>query len=805
MQRGGNGAARVANGLLLAALLAAYPLALVRPVHTGTSLVFFLILPVFFWLSLLCLAWLLTTPVGRWHPAAGSDGIVPGYWLPCVVLALAAWVAGNAFIHPGATLFDTVLALGAFVVPVWFAVAPRACLPRRLPLMLAVVWGASAVHGLWQLQVGFQVVGLTGNRNWMAALILALTPWVWLALAPRRSLPAVSLGENLLRKGYSPNPFPNLFGKHIAEFAGRGSARDIPDVTSACLRIPQSAQKVSAGGLGENPFQRGSPNRGWPRVVRLLAGAVVLVVSLGLASRAESRGAWLALGGYLLLFWVLPRFSWPGRGLLVGGLAGVAVACVMTWPERVAQAIEDDIRLPLWAQTARLAAAQPWGGCGPGLFRREFVQYKSAAQMERRVAAAVTEHPHNEPLQVAATLGVPLAVLWLAQWWPLTRRPRGALLACAHFTAWMIFCTALLDKTLTQPPTQIAGYLCLGLLWRARWPGRLRPARRSRLMRATWLAAAGVALVIGLVVGVPRVLASAWFRSAAIAEEAQRYPEAVAGYARAARLCPEDPTSAMLAGTLANSRLRNPQQALAFLQAVWSREPDFAHVNGEIGFALGLLGKSDAALPFLERDTRLYPFDGLAWQRYLMCCLLNQRWEAATAASDRLAELWDRKLRNQLGDAEVKLRCGAFVLALQEGRLGDAQVAAQVLLGTLDAEWADPGLGDLPGGVDAARRLVPLRFGPADARLWRQAWTDRQAVLRGAASGGDHPGVIRRGGYPVHPLEFCGRTLVLAGLLKSEFGVRAPLLAEPPTLRLARCRAAAAAAGETAPVGFVAE
>lgn len=794
MQRGGIGA-RVAKGLLLAALLAAYPLALARPVHTGSSLVFYLILPVFFWFSLMCLAWLLTTPAGRWRPVGGG-GTAPAaiggaarssYLLPCAVLGLAAWVAGNAFIHPGATLFDTVLALGAFVVPAWVAVAPRACLPRRLPLVLALVWGASAAHGLWQEQVGFQVVGLTGNRNWMASLILALAPWVWLTLVPRRSLAAPPLGENLLRKGCSPNPVPNLFGS----FCGlRTPASALPACPLAQGRRAESAnkaQKVSEGGLGENPFQRGSPNGGWQRVVRMLAGVAVLAVSLGLASRAASRGAWVALGGYLLLFGVLPRFSWPGRGLLLGGLAGVMAACAMTWPERAAQALGDDIRLPLWAQTARLAAAQPWAGCGPGLFRREFVRYKSVAQMERRVAAAVTEHAHNEPLQVAATLGVPLAVLWLALWWPLTRRPRGALLACAHFTAWMIFCHALLDKTLTQPPTQIAGYLCLGLLWRSRWSGRLWPERRSRLMRTIWLLAAGVALVIGLVAGVPRVLASAWFRSAAIAEEAQRYPEAVAGYARAARLCPEDPAGAMLAGTLANSRLRNPQQALVFLQAVRDREPDFAHVNGEIGFALGVLGKPDAALPFLERDARLYPFDSVAWQRYLMCCLLNQRWAAATAASDRLAELWDRKLRNTLGDVEVKLRCGAFVLALQENRLEDAQGVAQSLLDPLDAAWADPGLGDLPGGVDAARRLVSLRFGPADAQLWRQAWMDRQTVLRGArlgfSPGAGKPETL---GHPVQALEFCGRTLVLAGLLKSEFGVRAPLLAEPPTLRRAR-------------------
>ena len=60
-------------------------------------------------------------------------------------------------------------------------------------------------------------------------------------------------------------------------------------------------------------------------------------------------------------------------------------------------------------------------------------------------------------------------------------------------------------------------------------------------------------------------------------------------------------------------------------------------------------------------------------------------------------------------------------------------------------------------------------------------------------------------GYPVNTLEFCGRNLVLAGVLNAEFGVRAPLLAEPPTLRLARCQAAGAATGEVAPVVFLAE
>ncbi|MFA5205515.1 MAG: tetratricopeptide repeat protein, partial [Lentisphaeria bacterium] len=423
-----------------------------------------------------------------------------------------------------------------------------------------------------------------------------------------------------------------------------------------------------------------------------------------------------------------------------------------------------------------------------------------------------------------------------------------------HFTAWMIFCQAWFDKTLVQPPTQVAGYLCLGLLWRPWLACRLQPVRRTHVLRLAWGGAVAAALVLGLVAGGRRALASVWFRAGSVAEAEQRYPAALDGYARAARLCPEDPSAATLAGALAGNRLRNPQLALEFLEQAWTREPDFAHVNGEIGAALGQLGRHADALPFLERDARLYPYDPQSWQRYLMCCLLTEKWPEAGAASGRLADLADRKLKNALGEGEARRRCCDFVLALQEGRPADAQAVAQELLRPTGSEWADPGLGDLPGGVAAARRLVQQRFGAEDVRFWGQAWAARRAVRQGGVpvAGGladvrellavrpvraaapeaaealalaarlrqldgcwpvlalDGAGRLlppgtpkaERLGYPVVPLEFCGRTLVLGGLLKSELGVLAPLQADPPTLNRARCRAAAAAAGVTVPVEF---
>ena len=265
MQRDGM-SARVARGGLLAALFAAYPLALVRPVHTGSSLVFYLILPVFFWFSLICLAWLLATPAGGVGTAAVTG---PAAWrgrLPALLtLGLVAWVAGDAFVHPGATLFDTVAALGAFAVPAWVALAPRHCLPRRLPLVLALVWTAGALHGLWQTRVGFEVVGLAGNRNWMASTMLALLPWVWLALTPRQS--SGTHGGNPLKRVLPQSPFRNFLCWLRNPQAASGSISDVPGGGAACGFRNETRKKVWKGVWGTT-----FPQKVFPKGSRLVPG-----------------------------------------------------------------------------------------------------------------------------------------------------------------------------------------------------------------------------------------------------------------------------------------------------------------------------------------------------------------------------------------------------------------------------------------------------------------------------------------------------------------------------------------------------
>jgi len=281
-----------------------------------------------------------------------------------------------------------------------------------------------------------------------------------------------------------------------------------------------------------------------------------------------------------------------------------------------------DIRLPLWRETVRMIGRNPVFGVGPGNFRREFSAYRSADQMARGVAGAVTEHPHNELLHLAAELGLPFALAWLALLAPLAVGPgRGAFWRCAHFSACIILGHAMLDKTLVQPPTSLLGLIMLGLCLRRVWRARVFPAawrtRRARLLAAGAVATACAAL--GLFAGLQHGLGTWYIRRGAILESRGRFRDAYDAYCVAAGVRPRDVHAHAYAGTVANSRLRDPQLALRHLNEAWQLEPNFGHINGQVASALLDLGNDAGAKTFFERECGLFPCDLAAHEQLLAC------------------------------------------------------------------------------------------------------------------------------------------------------------------------------------------
>ena len=71
--------------------------------------------------------------------------------------------------------------LAAFILVPWatalaFSTGGRR---QRLVTCLTALWLWQVVLSIWGMAFGQEVIGSAGNRNWQAAFMLALLPWVW--------------------------------------------------------------------------------------------------------------------------------------------------------------------------------------------------------------------------------------------------------------------------------------------------------------------------------------------------------------------------------------------------------------------------------------------------------------------------------------------------------------------------------------------------------------------------------------------------------------------------------------------------
>lgn len=215
------------------------------------------------------------------------------------------------------------------------------------------------------------------------------------------------------------------------------------------------------------PQQAGAKTRLWRGLfwLALAAGFAGLLVSL-------SRSAWLALGvGGLVLAW--PRGTAAARSwreLVVPTavlLAGLLLFALLYGDLMASRLVALDSPLESrslwerqrdWGIALRLAGERPFLGTGPD-------QYLAAAQAVDPAAVTV----HNVPLLMAAELGLPGLVLWLAFWlWPLGRYGRSP----AHRGATAVWLALIVMALLHPEPTL---FLPKGaVLWgiaAAQWPG----------------------------------------------------------------------------------------------------------------------------------------------------------------------------------------------------------------------------------------------------------------------------------------------------------------------------------------------
>lgn len=667
-----------------------YPLALVFPGGSwGPQLRFHFQLPVFFWLSLFTTAMLLTMTFTGKKPgrknspssgtadkaaAAATDSTPPNKggrifsgWLKPVFIALLVYIFCSSVLSSNFSLIDTLTVAGYFSIPLYFAVSPRCLKGRALSGILALLWLISSLHGLFQLLTGAEVAGIAGNRNWMASLTLALAPW-------------------------------------------------------AGLFCWQSIKTVI-----EDKFKQGI------LVTIIITG--IGIISLPLLTATASRAAWLGLTIYLLV--LLPGWYFATKkrrpaiyALWIFFLVFAVSAAGWKLRDNLGAVYAQDIRGPLWQNTAELIIDNPVYGVGAGNFRSAFTAYRSPAQLARKVAGAVTEHPHNQILHLAAETGIPPALIWGLCLIPLLRIPRwGRKQWAVHFSAFIIIFHSMFDKVMVQPPTNMLGLVFLGLYWRPVFirygdiQAFIKPSRRLRLLIYPLLA---FFLTIALLHTVSTGTGTWFLRKGLESEYRDEFEKAIAGYSEAGVFMPDNPKPFALAGEIALEKLQQPRRALEFYQKALSVEPDYGHINFSIGMALGQLGDHKRAKDFFKREVMLFPSSIRAHEYAIRSKILSAEAAGLSEWQKQLADIRrDKRLeasseKANTGSGELAQLADRWQTAVNDGETATAVRAAQALApAELYYNPAQPRSRELLNSMPELQPFFKKDFHPVDFSYWQ--------------------------------------------------------------------------------------
>ena len=208
-------------------------------------------------------------------------------------------------------------------------------------------------------------------------------------------------------------------------------------------------------------------NKSFAKTLKILLSSIAIFITLYLIYISKSRGAWLSLLSliYLYLFF---RLSLKKRLILIFSTAIIISFSYFHYQKQLHKLYQQDIRGPLYKSTIQMIIDTPiqfLTGVGAGNFRKNFVKYRSDEHKKRGVAAQITEHPHNEFLLLASSIGVISALIWLLlSLKVILIKPHNYFLKACQFSFISLFIHGLLDKVLTSPPTSLIFPVLFGLL-----------------------------------------------------------------------------------------------------------------------------------------------------------------------------------------------------------------------------------------------------------------------------------------------------------------------------------------------------
>ena len=406
---------------------------------------------------------------------------------------------------------------------------------------------------------------------------------------------------------------------------------------------------------------------------RLALSAAVVAVTLWQIALTESRGAVLGILAAGAL-WGFLKLGLRGRritlfAILTAAIVGSLWFGLLIPHDAILRELSIDERVYLANSTVSMIAEHPNLGVGGPSFETEYLPFRRPEFFAMRHSAARIDHPHNQPLYVAASFGI----LGLLCWCYLLLEPM--FFAGKRFreldpeTALSLLClTGLLvhcqfDLVLERWPTNLLAMMFLGLLlheregvpapfWRppeflrrfrlqflVKRQRELHPQkRRGRILRPVSFAAGAVVLLLALSTAFCCLAAEILSWNAGAAEAAGDHDRASRLHLAAASM-PGSPLALKSRALYHASRYDSGNAGKYYAMFAASSTPDYGYSNDYIARACVISGHPAEAIPFLKRAMELRPVSVMPLIMLESVYRMLDREGAADAVHERRNEL----------------------------------------------------------------------------------------------------------------------------------------------------------------------
>ena len=382
-------------------------------------------------------------------------------------------------------------------------------------------------------------------------------------------------------------------------------------------------------------------NRG-RSVVLVVVGFGYLLILVALFV-CHSTGAWLALGVAILALAV--RILWSEKRmaaiLVGGGVLIVAVAIALFNITRLEKLWRENVRPPIWKGVLQMIGDSPLIGTGLGTFTYDYARYRPVEYYARPQATNLTDHAHNEFLEIAAESGISglgvmlwlLGIVFVRGWRGSTASAPNRWLALAAWAGVIVLIVHnQFDINLRRPPNQTLLWLLMGLVIRCthnpvaeavpspsplrkRTPARAAAEERTsqsadRIARVITVSACLFLIVLLSYSQVYKhVKADIAFRKAVIARDREEWKVAMENYLDCLEQDPYRVEAWYRLAYICAKFKETDEQAIEYYLQVVELAPDYGDVNTNLAFLYLKRDRKREAVPYLQRAVEANPYN----------------------------------------------------------------------------------------------------------------------------------------------------------------------------------------------------